>query len=52
MKKLWKKKGTCKVCLNRYILKLGNILPVHKIKGILCIGSNNPGSDHKYEKGF
>ena len=51
MKKLWQKKGTCKVCLKRYILKFGNILPVHNEKGILCSGAKNPGNNHKYEKG-
>jgi len=51
MKKIWKKKGTCKICLNRYTLKPPNVLPTHKVKGITCPGSNNPGKDHKYEKG-
>ena len=51
MKKLWIKKGTCKICQKRYALKFGNILPVHYIKNILCPGSNKPGNDHKYETG-
>jgi len=51
MKKLWKKRGTCKVCQNRYVLKPGNVLPIHKAKGIICPGSGNVGNDHKYEKG-
>jgi len=50
MKKIWKKKGTCKVCQKRYKLKFPNVLPVHYIKGITCSGSNNPGKAHKYEK--
>lgn len=50
MKKIWEKKGTCKVCQKRCELKTGNILPTHYVKGILCSGSNKPGNDHKYEK--
>jgi len=47
----WKKRGTCKICQKRYVLKLGNILPVHKIKGFICSGSGQVGKDHKYERG-
>jgi len=51
MKKIWRKKGTCKVCLKRYWLKSPNVLLVHRVKGIICPGSGMPGKEHKYEKG-
>ena len=51
MKKLWRKKGTCNICQKRYYLKSPNVLPIHRIKGIVCLGSEKPGNDHKYEKG-
>lgn len=52
--KVWKKYGTCKHCNKRLPLKVPNVLPAHYIKNdlgsMLCQGSGNPGTDHKYEK--
>ncbi len=45
----WIKKGTCQFCGKRLRLKKYNFLPTHKHDGIICLGSNQAGKDHKLE---